>query len=123
MSMSQLARALEAPVDEVVAWETGERFPTKKMVGRLEALLAEHRRPAPAPREAAPRDAGASARMERAPQGASTGADVPAQPWEGLADPEVWLLLRKLAAFPKLRAEALRLAEAYPDPARARDPS
>lgn len=102
MTMSQLARALDAPVDDVVAWEAGEKFPTKKMVGRLEALLARHREAAPPPPLEQPGS--------------------PAPPWDGLADPGLWLLFRKLAAYPKLRAEALQLAASYPDPAASDDP-
>jgi hypothetical protein len=36
---------------------------------------------------------------------------------KGLADPQVWELLRKLAAHKKLRDEVAKLADKYPDPA------
>ena len=34
-----------------------------------------------------------------------------------LADPQLWELVRKLAAHKKLRDEVAKLAQAYPDPA------
>ena len=36
---------------------------------------------------------------------------------KALADPQVWELLRKIAAHKKLRDEVAKLAERYPDPA------
>ena len=47
------------------------------------------------------------------PRKAKAGAD----PVKGLADPQVWELLRKIAAHKKLRDDVAKLAEKYPDPA------
>lgn len=101
--MSELARALRVPVDEVVAWESGERFPTKRSVERMRGLLTGHRTPD-----------GESSASSGSPE---AGAAI----WAALADPKLWTLIRKLAASPELRDRVLQLAAAYPDPARRRD--
>jgi hypothetical protein len=36
---------------------------------------------------------------------------------QALADPHMWLLVRKIAAHKKLRDEVSKMAEGYPDPA------
>jgi transcriptional regulator with XRE-family HTH domain len=86
----ELAAALDLPPATVTAWERGEMFPTKQYVDKLQAFLAE----------------GPSAIPKKA-----KGAD----PLEALRDPDVWALIRKLIAHPKLRAEIARLAEKYDD--------
>ena len=103
LSMSELARALGLPVDDVVAWESGERFPTRRSVERMRRLQSEHRNGSS--RDGAPREPTAS------------GGALGETPWGALADPELWALFRKLAASPELRARVLQLADEYPDPA------
>ena len=77
----------------VLAWEAAERFPTKVHVDRMNELRAK----------------GPGA----VPKKAKAGGD----PVKSLADPQVWELLRKIAAHKKLRDEVAKLAERYPDPA------
>ena len=91
----ELAGALSLEQDTVLAWERAELFPTKHHVGMMEALRA--RGPSAIPRK-------------RKKGSAPT-------PLQALADPSLWLLLRKLLAHPELRASAESLAAAYPDPA------
>ena len=88
----ELAAALDLEQKVVLAWETGELFPTKQYCERMEALHAK----------------GPSAIPKK-----SKGGD----PMKTLADPALWELLRKLAAHKKLRDEVAKLAAAYPDPA------
>jgi hypothetical protein len=81
---------------EVMAWEQGERFPTRRMVADLErlrqrgssAIVRNKKRPSPTP-----------------PKGS-----------ERLADPAFWRLVRKLIDNPELFDKAQSLAQAYPDP-------
>jgi transcriptional regulator with XRE-family HTH domain len=89
LTQRQLAEAQNIDVDTVRQGERAEAFPTR---GHVEALGVLKDR-APAPRKA------------------------PAGPYRALADPGFPALLRKLLAHPKLLAEALKLAEAWPDPA------
>jgi transcriptional regulator with XRE-family HTH domain len=91
----ELAGALEIEQETVLAWERGDLFPTKRLVG----MMGELRRKGPS---AIPRKKRKSA---------------PASPLHLLADPELWRILRKLLVHPELRAATLKLAEAYPDPA------
>lgn len=90
----ELAAALGLEQDAVLAWERGELFPTKRLVGQMEALRKQG--PAGIPRK-------------------KKGA--PASPHAMLADPTLWKLLRKLIAHPELRAAVGKLAEPYSDPA------
>jgi transcriptional regulator with XRE-family HTH domain len=89
----ELAAVLGIDQATVLAWEKGDLFPTKAFVDQMTALRAKG--PGAIPRKA------------------KAGAD----PIKGLADPQVWELLRKLAAHKKLRDEVAKLAEKYPDPA------
>ena len=89
----ELGAALGLDQATVMGWEKGDLFPTKAYVDQMEAL----------------RGKGAGA----IPRKAKAGAD----PMKGLADPQVWELLRKIAAHKKLRDEVAKLAEKYPDPA------
>jgi transcriptional regulator with XRE-family HTH domain len=91
-SAKELATALELEQKTVLAWETGELFPTKHYVDAMNALRA--RGPTAIPRK-------------------SRGED----PVKALADPAVWQLVRKIAAHKKLRDAVAKLAAAYPDPA------
>lgn len=88
----ELAGALGVDQATVLAWEKSELFPTKAYVHAMDALRAKG--PGSIPKKA-------------------KGAD----PVKALADPQVWELLRKLAAHKKLRDEVAKLAEKYPDPA------
>jgi transcriptional regulator with XRE-family HTH domain len=93
-SAKDLAGALGLEQAEVLAWERGELFPTKRFVDQMNAL-----------RKKGP---GAIPKKKRG---------TPASPLHALADPAVWLLVRKLLAHPELMKEAAKLGEAYPDPA------
>ncbi|MFO0676659.1 MAG: XRE family transcriptional regulator [Polyangiaceae bacterium] len=88
----ELAAALELEQATVLAWERGEEFPTKKYVDRMEVLRAK----------------GPSAIPKKAKGD---------NPVKVLADPNLWLLVRKLAAHKRLRDEVTKLAAAYSDPA------
>ena len=87
----ELAAALGVEPATVAGWERGELFPTKKYVDELARLVA----------------AGPSAVPKRA-----KGPD----PLEALRDPDVWTIVRKLLAHPKLRAEVAKIAEKYEEP-------
>jgi transcriptional regulator with XRE-family HTH domain len=91
----ELAAALGIEQATVLAWEKAELFPTKALVDRMNELRAKG--PSAVPRKARPGDSGS--------------------PMKSLADPQVWELLRKIAAHKKLRDAVVKLAEAYSDPA------
>lgn len=91
----ELAGALGVEQEDVLAWERGERFPTKRHVDAMTKLRA----------------AGPTA-IARKPKKAAAAAD----PLRGLADPELWQLLRKLLAHPALRDEVRAIAARYADP-------
>ena len=90
----ELAGALGLEQDAVLAWERGERFPTKRHVGAMNELRA--RGPGAIPRKA--RKA------------------VTVTPMQALADPDTWRLVRKLLAHAELRAAVTELAARYEDP-------
>jgi transcriptional regulator with XRE-family HTH domain len=89
----ELAAALGLEQATVLAWEKAELFPTKAYVDRMAELRAKG--PSAVPRKA-------------------KGA---ADPMKSLTDPQVWELLRKIAANKALRDQVAKLAEKYPDPA------
>ena len=89
-----LAGALGLEQAEVLAWERGELFPTKRYVDEMNALRAKGAGAIPTRRRGAP-----------------------TSPQQALADPAVWLLFRKLLFYPELFKAAQKLAEAYRDPA------
>ena len=91
----ELATALGTTQEDILAWERGERFPTKRAVVAMQAL----------------REKGPSAIPRRRRGQAATS------PQRALADPELWRLVRKLIAHPELFGAVQRLAESYPDPA------
>jgi transcriptional regulator with XRE-family HTH domain len=91
----ELGTALGIDQDTVLAWERGDLFPTKRFVGQMEEL----------------RTKGPAAIPKKRRKGA------PAPPFQVLADPELWRLVRKLVAHAELRAAALDLAAGYADPA------
>ena len=90
----ELAAALGLEQDEVLSWERGDLFPTKRLVGKMEEL--RKRGPSAIPRKK---------------------KSAPASPHALLADPTLWRLLRKLIAHPELRTAVMKLAEPYADPA------
>ncbi len=90
----ELAGALGTDQATVLAWEAGELFPTKRHVERMRELEAKG--PSAIPRKA---------------KGAAPS------PMKLLADPTMWLIVRKLVAHKKLRDEVTKLAAGYPDPA------
>lgn len=90
----ELAAALNLEQSTVMAWETGELFPTKKHCDQMAAL----------------REKGPSA-IPRKPRGAQPS------PMKVLSDASFWEIVRKLAAHKKFRDEVLKLAAGYPDPA------
>ena len=91
----ELAAALGTEQESVLAWERGELFPTKRYVTKMEEL----------------RRAGPGA-IPRKKKEATAGS-----PAKALANPDLWKLFRKLIAHPELRAAAMKLSEAYNDPA------
>ena len=91
----ELAAALEVDQKEVVAWEAGERFPTKRYVAAMQKLGAQ-----------------GPAAIPRAPKGkaaAKTGM-------QRLADAKLWEILRKLIEHPALFDQVAELAAKYRDP-------
>ncbi len=94
----ELAGALGVEQSTVLAWEKGDLFPTKAFVDKMAVLRAK----------------GASSIPKK-----SKGGD----PMKTLADPDFWKLVRKIAAHKKLRDDAAKLADAYPDPADEKNPA
>ncbi|APR81996.1 Hypothetical protein A7982_07345 [Minicystis rosea] len=90
----ELATALGIEQQTVLAWERAELFPTKRHCDAMEEL----------------RKKGPSAIPKKPRRKAAT-------PMQALADPDLWKLIRKLAAHPELRSAAQALAERYADPA------
>jgi transcriptional regulator with XRE-family HTH domain len=92
-----LASALKVEQKDVLAWEAGELFPTKRHVLQMEALRSK--------------GAGAVPRTVRTkPTGEKVGM-------QRLEDPKLWELIRKLLTHPKLFAQVEKLASTYSDPA------
>ncbi len=94
----ELAAALELEQKTVLAWETGELFPTKKHVDRMESLRLK----------------GPGAIVKK-PRGKSRTKT----PMAMLDDPRLWSIVRKLLAHSELFAAVDKLAEEYDDPAKA----
>jgi len=92
----ELATTLGVDPKDVTGWETGELFPTKRHVEALNAL-----------RERGPTS------ITRAPRGKAQAKVGSAR----LADPALWLVVRKLLENPSLFEQVLKLSEKYPDPA------
>jgi transcriptional regulator with XRE-family HTH domain len=93
-SVGELAAAVGVEVRTVLAWESGDLFPTKRHAARLEALKS-------AGRDAFPRKSRGKA---------------PAPGLALLAEPRLWAVLRKLTAHPELFREVEKLADGYDDP-------
>jgi transcriptional regulator with XRE-family HTH domain len=94
-SIGELANAVGVDVKTLLAWETGDLFPTKKHEDRLVEL----------------RTRGPTA-IIRKPRGkaAKNGVSL-------LAEPRLWAVVRKLLGHPDFFAEVEKLAERYEDPA------
>lgn len=93
-SVGELAAAVGVETRVVLAWESGDEFPTKKHADRLEKLLA-------AGPEAFPRKT----------RGAKS-----ADPLTLLGEPRVWKIVRKLLAHPAFLRDVEKLSEGYEDP-------
>jgi transcriptional regulator with XRE-family HTH domain len=91
----ELAEALGITVKVVMAWEDEEQFPTRQYIEKMDALRAQGEGSVPRKRR---------------------GAKKNQTPLQVLRDPELWRLVCKLVAHEELRAQAQKLAEAYPDP-------
>jgi transcriptional regulator with XRE-family HTH domain len=92
----ELAEALGLDQKEVMSWEAGETFPTKRLVSAMLALKAKG--PSAIPRKA---------RGKAAPKVVGTAR---------LREPAFWTLVHKLVEHPDFFAEVQKLAEKYPDP-------
>jgi transcriptional regulator with XRE-family HTH domain len=90
-SLGQLAAAVGVDVKTLLAWESGDQFPTKRHADRLKALEAE----------------GPSA-IKKSSKSAPTGPDL-------LADPRFWSVVRKLATNRDFFAAVAQMAERYED--------
>ncbi|MBX3127363.1 MAG: helix-turn-helix transcriptional regulator [Polyangiaceae bacterium] len=89
----QLAQAVGVDDNTVFAWESGEQFPTKRYVDKMQALLA----------------AGADAFPGKRPNARATGV-------ARLRDPELWDVFAKLVAHPALLEQVRKLAAEFPTP-------
>lgn len=96
----ELATALKLEQKEVLGWESGEIFPTKRYVLQMEML----RKKGPSAIQRAPRGQGKKTGMQR------------------LEDPKLWEIVRKLLEHPALFDQVAKLAEAYSDPAKPAAP-
>jgi transcriptional regulator with XRE-family HTH domain len=92
----ELAQTLGLEANEVQAWEQGERFPTKRLVGQMESLRAKG--PSSIQRKAAKRPTNSASPLTR------------------LADPAFWEVVRKLATHQELFAEVAELAKRFDAP-------
>jgi transcriptional regulator with XRE-family HTH domain len=88
-----LATALGTDQTTILAWERGELFATKAAVDRMAALRA----------------AGPKA-LVRSKSARKEG------PMASLRDPDLWAVVRKLIAHPRLRDAVAKLAAEYDDP-------
>jgi transcriptional regulator with XRE-family HTH domain len=89
----ELAATIGVEQKDVLAWEKAELFPTKAFVDKMEALRA------------------------KGPGAVARKAKGTVDPVKALADPQLWEIVRKVAAHKRLRDEVVKLASAYPDPA------
>ena len=96
----ELASVLGVAQEDVVAWERGERFPTKRHVDAMRTLA----------------ERGPSS-IVRAPKPRHRPKPNEDEGLEPLEDPAFWSLFRKLLAHGALRREAYALAERYSEPA------
>jgi transcriptional regulator with XRE-family HTH domain len=87
-----LALTLGIEQKEVLAWEAGELFPTKRFVDQMKTL----------------RDKGPSAVLK-------TTKGKAVAPTDRVADPAFWNVVKKLLLHPPLYDQVLKLAESYSD--------
>lgn len=87
-----LATTLGIEQKEVLAWEAGELFPTKRFVEQMKALRAK----------------GPSAVLKTTKGKAVT-------PTDRVADPAFWAIVRKLMLYPALFEQVSKLADTYGD--------
>lgn len=87
-----LATTLGIEQKEVLAWEAGELFPTKRFVDQLNTLRAK----------------GPSAVLK-------TAKGKAVAPTDRLSDPAFWAIVKKLALHPPLYEQVSKLAESYGD--------
>lgn len=116
LSARELATSIKAEPEDVWAWETGERFPTKRFVTRMLALRKSGQQPATAAVKAGSAKLGAPG-SAGAPGLAGKPGSAGASGLARLADPELWTIVRKLVQHPALFNSVVALAQAYPDPA------
>ena len=107
LTARKLGEAIGVDQATVLAWEREELFPTRRHVEAMRGLLEN----------TAEEKAGAKSRGEPGGDGKEKEKSGEDGVWREMADPEVWRLFRKVLAFEELRAEVMRLAERYPDPA------
>ena len=101
----ELGVALGLEQSVVFAWEKDELFPTKQYVVQMEAL--REKGPSGVPRQ--PKLKRRGAQVAHAPS--------PGDAYTTMTDPVTWALVRKLLAYPELRAEVAKIAMDYADPA------
>ncbi len=87
-----LASTLGIEQKEVLAWEAGELFPTKRFVDQLNTLRAK----------------GPSAVVK-------TVKGKAVAPTDRVADPAFWLIVKKLLLYPALYEQVSKLADTYRD--------
>ena len=95
-SAKELAETIGVAPGDVLAWEREEGFPTKRWVDKIAALVAQ----------------GPTAVARKKKKTAKA-----LSPMDALGEADTWLLVRKLLAHNELRAECIKIAESYPDPA------
>jgi transcriptional regulator with XRE-family HTH domain len=87
-----LATTLGIEQKEVLAWEAGELFPTKRFVDQMNSLRAK----------------GPSAVLK-------TAKGKAVAPTDRLSDPAYWLIVKKLLLYPALYEQVSKLAEGFGD--------
>jgi transcriptional regulator with XRE-family HTH domain len=87
-----LATTLGIEQKEVLAWEAGELFPTKRFVDKMQAL----------------REKGPGAVLK-------TTKGKAVAPTDRVSDPAFWAIVKKLLLHPPLYDQVSKLAEAYGD--------
>jgi transcriptional regulator with XRE-family HTH domain len=94
-SAHELARTLGIEANTVLAWESGELFPTKRHVEQLRAI-----------KEKGPDAVARTPRGKRVKRG-----------MDRLDDPKLWEIMRKLLEHPALFDQVAKMAEGFEDPA------
>lgn len=89
-SLGDLAAAVGVEVKTLLAWESGDRFPTKRHADRLRALEKE----------------GPSAIKRSRPKKAPSGPEL-------IGDARFWTVVRKLATNPEFFGKVEKLAGEY----------